>query len=203
MDRAKRACLGRACLGRAPTLDAGAGAVAMEGATRIRRGSRAASSMRRGSIDLASNGLASNGLASNGLASKPSASTSRRPGRRFAGRHSAELQFAGRGAARPGGSTRGIPYPARPSPNRVAYVLTLPVSDQWKLMKIDAHEDRRRRQQWTRLPPPNPTYGTRPIYTAFARHSNNQRVLCFLFVHRRTRRDDAPDNHRPQGRQRS
>ena len=49
MDRAKRARLGRA---RTP----GAGAVAMEGATRIRRGSRAASSMRRGSrLDLASN----------------------------------------------------------------------------------------------------------------------------------------------------
>ena len=160
MDRAKRPRMGRA-----PML--GAGAVAMEGAPRIKRGSRAASSMRRG--------------------------------------------FHGR-AARPGQSTRRIPYPAKPSPYRVAYVLTLPVSDQWKLMKmIYTHEDRRRRQQRTRLPPPTPTYGTRAIYTAFAGYSNNERVLCFLFVHGRTRRDNAPDNDRPpigppgtrEGRQRS
>ena len=94
----------RTRMGRTPMR--GAGAVAMQGAPRIRRGSRAASSMRRKSI---------------GLASKPSAPTSRRPGR----------------AARPGKSTRKIPDPAKPSPYRVAYVLTLlvpeePVSDQWK-----------------------------------------------------------------------
>ena len=102
--RMGRTRAGRIRIGRTPMR--GAGAVAMQGAPRIRRGSRAASSMRRESI---------------GLASKPSASTSHRPGR----------------AARPGESTRKIPDPAKPSPYRVAYVLTLlvpeePVSDQWK-----------------------------------------------------------------------
>ena len=81
-------------------------AVAMEGAPRIRRGSRAVSSMRR---------------KGSGIAPKPSASTSRRPGRQFARR-----QAIRRTAARLGKSTRRIPYPAKPSPYRVAYVLLYP-----------------------------------------------------------------------------
>jgi hypothetical protein len=59
-------------------------------------------------------------------------------------------------------------------------------------MKIDADDNNVR---GFRLP--TPTYGTRPIYTAFAGYSNNERLLCFLFVHSRMRRDNAPDNDRP------
>jgi hypothetical protein len=69
-------------------------------------------------------------------------------------------------------------------------------------MKIDADDNNGR---GSRLP--TPTYGTRPIYTAFAGYSNNERLLCFFIRSRsidmrdrrpsrpaRPARDNAPDN---------
>ena len=132
MDRAKRACLGRAAWDGRPRLTR----ARAPSRWRARRASGEDRALRHRCGGGPSICLERSRLERSRLEAVGVDIASSRAAIRWAS-HSRGAPIRGRGAARPGGSTRGIPYPARPSPNRVAYVLTLPVSDQWKLMKID------------------------------------------------------------------